>query len=81
MPYLEDAFRSKNYRKMYPEEMLDFGKFVERNQCPENNRICNEEAVWFYQTLLLGSKSDMSEVAMAIARVQKNAGKSKAKVD
>ena len=81
MPYLEDAFRSKNYRKMYPEEMLDFGKFVERNQCPENNRVCNEEAVWFYQTLLLGSKSDMSEVAMAIAKVQKSAGKIKAKID
>lgn len=80
-PYLEDAFRSKNYRKMYPAEMLDFGKFVEQNQCPENNRICNEEAVWFFQNMLLGSKSDMDDVAQAISKVQKNAGRIKAKID
>ena len=80
MPYLEDAFRSKNYRKMYPSELLDFGKFVENNQCPENTRICNEEAVWIFQSLLLGSKSDMNDISMAIAKIQKGAGKIKAKL-
>jgi dTDP-4-amino-4,6-dideoxygalactose transaminase len=80
MPYLDDAFRSKNYRKMYPSEMLDFKKFVEQNKCPENDRICNEEAVWIFQSLLLGSKGDMNDIAAAIAKVQKNAGKIKAKV-
>jgi len=81
MPYLDDAFRSKNYRKMYSSEMLDFGKFVERNQCPENNRVCNEEAVWIFQSLLLGSKSDMNDIAIAIGKVQKSAGKIKAKIE
>jgi dTDP-4-amino-4,6-dideoxygalactose transaminase len=75
MPYLADAFRSKNYQKMYPAEMLDFRQFVEKNKCPENERICNEEAVWIFQSLLLGSKSDMDDIAAAISKVQKNAGK------
>jgi len=81
MPYLNDAFKSKNYKKMYSGEMLDFGKFVERNQCPENNRVCNEEAVWIFQSLLLGSKSDMNDIAMAIAKIQKSADKIKAKLE
>jgi dTDP-4-amino-4,6-dideoxygalactose transaminase len=80
MPYLDDAFRSKNYKKMYPREMLDFQKFVEKNKCPENDRICNEEAVWIFQSLLLGSKSDMDDIAAAISKVQQNAGKIKAKM-
>ena len=65
---------------MYPREMLDFQKFVEKNKCPENDRICNEEAVWIFQSLLLGSKSDMDDIAAAISKVQQNAGKIKAKM-
>lgn len=80
MPYLDDAFRSKNYKKMYPGEMLDFKKYVEQNKCPENDLICNEEAVWIFQSLLLGSKTDMDDIAKAIAKVQKNAGKINAKI-
>jgi perosamine synthetase len=80
MPYLDDAFRSKNYRKMYPAEMLDFKKFVEQNQCPENDRVCNEEAVWIFQSMLLGSKEDMNDIAMAIEKIHKNAGFLKSKI-
>jgi len=80
MPYLDDAFRSKNYRKMYPKEMLDFKKFVEENKCPENERICNEEAVWLFQSMLLGNKSDMNDIAAALDKIQKNAAAIKAKV-
>ncbi len=80
MPYLNDAFQSKNYKKMYSSEMLDFGKFVEKNQCPMNTRVCNEEAVWIFQSLLLGSKSDMDDISNAIMKVQKSAGNIKAKI-
>ncbi len=81
MPYLNDAFQSKNYRRMYSSDMLDFKKFIEKNQCPVNTRVCDEEAVWIFQSLLLGSKSDMNDIALAMAKVQKNAGKIKAKLD
>src|SRR5690606_34189518 len=43
MPYLDDAFQSKNFRKVYPKEMLDFKSYVERNACPNNNMLCKEE--------------------------------------
>jgi len=79
MPYLADAFRTKNYRNMYPSEMLDFEKFVEKNHCPVNAQVC-EEAIWIFQSLLLGSQSDMNDIAVAIARIQKNASKIKAKI-
>ncbi|GAB3163599.1 DegT/DnrJ/EryC1/StrS family aminotransferase [Telluribacter humicola] len=71
--FLNDAFKSKNYRKMYPKEMLDFKSYVEKNRCPENDRLCNEEAVWLTQNMLLGPKSDMDEIAGAIQKVYNNA--------
>lgn len=72
MPFLENAFKTKNFKKMYPKELLDYNSYMENNQCPENDRLCNEEAVWFYQNMLLGSKSDMDDIAMAIEKIQKN---------
>lgn len=75
MPYLGHTFQTKNYQKMYPKEMLDINKYLEQNQCPENDRLCNEEAVWFTQNLLLEEKSDMDDIAKAIEKIQKNAGK------
>ena len=73
MPFLKAAFQTKNFKKMYPEEMLDYGKYMEQNQCPENDRVCDEEAVWFYQYMLLGSKSDMDDIAVAIEKIYNNA--------
>ncbi len=74
MPYLNNAFQSKNFQKMYPGEMLDFDKYMERNQCPENDRLCNEEAVWFTNNMLLGTRSDMNDIFMAIEKINVNAG-------
>lgn len=76
-PYLGHAFQTKNYRKMYPEEMLDIDKYLEQNQCPENDRLCNEEAVWFTQNMLLAGEPDMDDIAAAIEKVHKHAGELK----
>ncbi|QEC52198.1 dTDP-4-amino-4,6-dideoxygalactose transaminase [Anseongella ginsenosidimutans] len=72
-PYLAQAFQTKNFRKMYPEEMLDIDLYLERNQCPENDRLCNEEAVWIPQNVLLGTAADMGDIALAIEKIHKNA--------
>lgn len=77
MPYLGNTFQTKNFQKMYPKEMLDINQYLAQNQCPENDRLCNEEAVWFTQNLLLEKKSDMDDIAKAIEKIQKNAGKIK----
>jgi perosamine synthetase len=71
-PYLENAFKSKNFRKMYPEELLDFNKFKEANECPENDKLCME-SVWLQQNMLLAEKQDLDDIADAIERIRKNA--------
>ena len=72
MPYLENAFQSKNFQKMYAPERLDFNRFLEQNKCPVNDRLCNEEAVWISQNVLLGGKADMDDIATAIEKIYDN---------
>ncbi|CAG5070009.1 UDP-4-amino-4-deoxy-L-arabinose--oxoglutarate aminotransferase [Dyadobacter sp. CECT 9623] len=72
-PYLKDTFESKNYKRMYPKEMLDINQYNERNKCPVNDQICNEEAVWFTQNMLLGTREDMKSIATAIEKVYAHA--------
>ena len=75
-PYLENAFQSKNFKKMYTKDELDFKKFSENNECPENDKLC-VESVWLGQNMLLAEKSDLDDVAAAIERIRKNADKIK----
>ena len=77
MPYLANAFESKNFKKFYPKHRLDYRKYADENECPRNKKLCNEEAVWFPQNLLLGSRQDMNAVATAIEKVHRNAEKLK----
>ncbi len=79
MAYLENVLKTKNFQLMYPPEMLDYGQYMERNQCPMNDQLC-EEAVWFGQNMLLAGKSDMDDIAMAIEKIHKNAEKIKGKI-
>jgi perosamine synthetase len=72
-PFIANAFQTKNFKKMYAAEMLDFDKYLERNRCPQNDIICNEEAVWFTQNMLLGPRSDMDYIIAAIDKIYKNA--------
>jgi perosamine synthetase len=71
-PYLENAFQSKNFKKMYTKDELDFKKFSEKNECPENDKLC-VEAVWLGQNMLLAQRSDLDDIAMAIDRIRRNA--------
>ena len=76
-PFLKDTFESVNFKKMYPREMLNIDHYNEQNKCPLNDKLCDEEAVWFTQNMLLGTKSDMSAIASAVEKVHKNAEKIK----
>jgi perosamine synthetase len=69
-PFIEEALRSRHYQKTYPAQ--EIARYKERNHCPENDRLC-EEAVWMFQTMLLGTRSDMDQIADAIRKIQKNA--------
>lgn len=72
-PFLAHAFQSKNFRKIYTPQQLDFAQYLERNHCPQNDILCDEEAVWFTQNILLGSRADMDYIAQAIEKIHKNA--------
>ena len=69
--FLMTCLKSKAYQRIYPSELLN--NWAERNACPANDKLC-QEAVWFTQTMLLGPRSDMEQIAAAIRRIQAHAG-------
>ena len=62
--------RRAAYQRLYPKEVL--AGWEERNRCPANDRLC-EEAVWLTQTMLLGPRQDMDDIAAAIRKIQASA--------
>jgi perosamine synthetase len=70
-PFLKHSFDSRAYRAIYPDRQL--AEWVERNQCPANDKLC-EEAIWFTQTMLLGPREDMDSIAEAVRKIQRQAG-------
>lgn len=69
-PFLENVFHGRGYQRLFSAERLR--RWREQNQCPVNDKLC-EEAVWFTQTMLLGGRPDMEQIASAIARIQSHA--------
>lgn len=74
MPYLKNVMETKNFKLMYPPEMLDYDKYMERNQCPVNDQVC-EETIWLFHNILIAEKEDMNDIAMAVERISRNASK------
>lgn len=70
-PFVQATLQSRAYRRLYPSDVL--AGWEERNHCPANDRLC-EEAVWLTQTMLLGPRRDMDDIAAAIRRIQAWAG-------
>ena len=68
--FLKNTLATDGFRKIYGPKRLK--EWEERNQCPVNDRLC-EEAVWFTQTMLLGPRSDMDQIAEAIRKIQRKA--------
>lgn len=60
-----------HYQRIYGQEAM--ARWVERNRCPVNDRLC-AEAAWLGQTTLLGARAEMEHIAEAITKVQKRAG-------
>jgi perosamine synthetase len=66
-PFLEETFATRGYKAIYPAETLRGWR--DRNQCPQNDRLCTE-AVWLTQTMLLGPRRDMDDIADAVLKVR-----------
>ncbi len=69
-PFLEKTLNSRAYKHIYPDDRLK--QYREMIRCPANKRL-SEEGLFFSQTCLLGSKSDVEQIVEAIARIQKYA--------
>jgi perosamine synthetase len=69
-PFLEKTFETKGWKRIYSD--AEMRRWHERNQTPNNDRLCTE-AVWLTQTMLLGGRSDMDQIAEAVRKVQKHA--------
>lgn len=65
------TLRSRGYERIYGKAEID--RLMARNECPQNDRLCTE-AVWLTQTMLLGPRSDMDQIAEAIRKIQRRAG-------
>jgi dTDP-4-amino-4,6-dideoxygalactose transaminase len=66
---IEDAFRSKAYRRIYSEEKL--ASYQADNECPACDRLV-EETVGFHQSVLLGSRKDLDDISNAITKIYEN---------
>ena len=69
-PLVKATLETRAYRKIYPPEVLK--DWAERTQCPLNDQLC-QEGVWFAQTMLLGSRNDMEQIAAAIRKIHAHA--------
>ncbi len=69
--YVTNLAKNRHYLKIYGEKTMK--NWLERIACPENDKLCTAEAVWFFQTMLLGTKTNMEQIAQAIHKISKNA--------
>lgn len=66
---IEEALNSRGYKRLFSEKRLK--QWREENILPGNDQLARE-AVTFYQSLLLGTKSDMDDIAGAITKIYEN---------
>ena len=70
-PYVLGLTQNKHYLKIYGEKTMK--QWVERNQCPQNDKLTSEQSLWFTQNMLLGPKQNMDQIASAVQKIQKYA--------
>lgn len=56
-PYLPEIRRTLDYRKTH---------------CPNSDTICREQGLWIEQSVLLGPRSDMDDIARAFEKIHEN---------
>lgn len=69
-PFLENVLQGRGFQRLFPAERLR--QWREQNHCPVNDRVC-VEGVWFTQTMLLGPRGDMDQIAAAILKIKASA--------
>ncbi len=71
--FIEYHLNSRGFKSAFSKDRLD--KYRRENHCPVNDKLCEDTALWMGQTVLLGDKKDMEDIAEAAAKIQKNSAK------
>lgn len=66
---IKEALESRGYKRLFSKERIK--QYWDENHYPDNDRLC-EEAVWFSQSMLLGTRGDMDDIADAIQKIYEN---------
>jgi dTDP-4-amino-4,6-dideoxygalactose transaminase len=69
--YVMGLAQNKHFLKIYGEKTMK--QWLERNNCPQNDILAGEQALWFTQPMLLGTTRDMEQIAEAMRKIQKYA--------
>jgi dTDP-4-amino-4,6-dideoxygalactose transaminase len=70
---IEEAITSKGYKRLFSKERLDRYR-EELHHLPDNDQL-TQEAVWFYQNMLLAEKEDMDDIVNAVQKIYENRSK------
>ena len=68
---IRSVVESRGYAKLFPAARLK--QWRDANHCPQNDKLCSE-AVWMTQNMLLGTRSDMEQIADAFRKIHAHAG-------
>jgi len=52
---------------------VDLPVDYQNNVCPETEKACYEQSIWFTQNMLLGTEEDMADIVKAITKIKENA--------
>ena len=66
--YVCKLAENPHYIKIYGKKRMK--EWLDSNDCPMNDRLI-KQAVWIPQNVLLGSKSEMEQIAMAVKKIQR----------
>jgi dTDP-4-amino-4,6-dideoxygalactose transaminase len=70
---VEYHLNSRGFKSVFSKQRLD--KYRKENQCPVNDKLCEDVGMWMGQTVLLGTKNDMDSIAEAVAKIKKHSAK------
>jgi len=66
---IEEMLNSRGFKRLFSESRLK--QWREQNILPQNDLLC-DQAVTFYQSILLGSRADMEDIVKAITKIRQN---------
>lgn len=72
-PWVDHILDSRVYQKMYSKKRLE--RYREELECPECDRVCREMVMLWASGPLLGTTSDMNDIADCLLKVYENRDK------